>query len=154
MAGRADAARPIIGRSLYARAVFVDTAAFVALANTAEGDRHLAAVECLARIKAQRLPVLTSLPIVYETQRRLLLDVGSEAARVFVENIFDGSMRIARTLEQDEVEARKLIAKYPDLTLTDASGMAVMLRFGIAVCFTFDRHYVQAGFIRIPPFHL
>jgi predicted nucleic acid-binding protein len=39
------------------------------------------------------------------------------------------------------------------LTLTDAANMALMIRLGIAVAFSFDDDFPQAGFIRIPPFH-
>jgi predicted nucleic acid-binding protein len=81
-------------------------------------------------------------------------DLGPVAAARFLEEIYDGSIPIVRTVDADEVEARRLIRMYPDLTLTDASSMAVMARLGIAVCFSFDRHFLQAGFIRIPPFHI
>lgn len=154
MAGRAAAGRPVIGRTLYARAVFLDTGAFLALANTSEGERHTLAVECLKQVLAHRLPFLTSLPVIYEAHRRLLFDIGSEMAREFLDRIFDGSIQIVRALEPDETKGRELIATYPDLTLTDAVSMAIMLRIGVAVCFGFDRHFLQAGFYRIPPFHL
>lgn len=147
--------RPPVGRSLYSRAILLDTGAFLALANPRDNN-HKPAVDCLEAIARQRLPVVVSLPVIYESYRRFLFDLGPQAAKRFIQEIYDGSVNIIRTSEDDELEARRLLERYGNLklTLTDAANMAIMIRFGIAVSFSFDHHYLQAGFIRIPPFHL
>jgi predicted nucleic acid-binding protein len=135
--------------------VLFDTGALLALTNSQDAN-HPRAVECLDAINQHHLPVFVSLPTVYETYQRLLFDLGQNAALRFFGEITDGTVSIIRTVNEDEVEARRLIGRYRDLnlTLTDAANMAIMTRLGIAVSFSFDRHFPQAGFIRIPPFHL
>jgi len=155
MPPRPSGASPSVGRSLYARAVLTDTGAFLALANPRESN-HGYASECLRAIAEHRLPVFVSAPTIYESHRRFLFDFGERAASKFLQEIYGGSVNIVRTVDEDEREARRLLERYKDLnlTLTDAVNMAIMTRFGIAACFSFDIHYLQAGFIRIPPFHL
>ena len=144
-----------VGRTLYSHAVLVDTGAFLALADVKDKN-HKDAVECLKKIAEYRLPLFVPLPIIYESHKRFLFDLGQLAAKRFLNSIYDGSLNIVRTIEEDERQANILLERYKDLklTLTDASSMALMLRLGIAASFSFDRHFLQAGFIRIPPFHL
>jgi predicted nucleic acid-binding protein len=153
-ASQSGSALPI-GKSLYSRAILIDTGALLALANPGDSNRQQA-ITCLNTIKDYRLPVFVSLPTIYESHRRFLFDLGYIVAARFLQEIHDGSVNILRTVEEDEQEAIRLIRRYEalGLTMTDAVNMAVMTRLGIAVSFSFDRHYLQAGFIRIPPFHL
>jgi len=143
------------GKRLYAKAVLIDTGALLALADSKD-IHHLSASDCLKSIAEHRLPVFISIPTIYESQRRILFDLGQQVATQFLDQIYDGSLNIERTVNEDEQEARALIKKYTalKLTLTDAANMAVMMRLGIAMVFSFDRHFLQAGFIRIPPFYL
>jgi len=145
----------LIGKGLSSKAVLIDTSAFLALAKSKD-IHHLAASGCLNLIAKHRLPIFISIPTIYESHRRILFDLGQSSAERFLDRVFDGSANIARTAIEDEQEARKLIGKYTalQLTLTDAANMALMIRLGIAAVFSFDRHFLQAGFIRIPPFHL
>lgn len=143
------------GRSLYSRAILIDTSALLALADPKDNNRQQA-ITCLNTIKDHRLPVFVSIPTIYESHRRFLFDLGQVVAAGFLQNIYDGSVNIVYTIKDDEQEGIRLIERYAGLkiTMTDAVNMAVMIRLGIAVSFSFDRHYLQAGFIRIPPFHL
>lgn len=144
-----------IGKSLYSKAILADTGFFLALTNPKDTN-HQDVVRCLKLISEHRLPMFVSVPTIYESHRRLLFDFGFQVAVRFIQEIYDGSINIIRTIEEDETEARRLIEKYEwlKLTLTDAVNMAIMIRLGIAVSFSFDRHYLEVGFIRIPPFHL
>ena len=144
-----------IGRSLYSRAVLIDTGALLGLADLRDSNRQ-DAITCLNKIKDYHIPLFVSLPTIYESHKTFLFNLGYIAAFRFLQNIYDGSVNIIRTVEDDEREAIRLIRRYEALriTMTDAVNMAVMIRLGIAVSFSFDRHYLQAGFIRIPPFHL
>lgn len=155
MAAGPTGARPPVGRTLYSRAVLLDTSAFLALANPHD-VHHVDSQDCLVLVARNRLPVFVTLPTVYEAHRRFLFDFGQLSADRFLVEVFDGTTNIVRTIEDDEAEARRLIDRYAALalTLTDAVNMAVMVRLSIAAAFSFDRHYLQAGFIRIPPFHL
>jgi predicted nucleic acid-binding protein len=93
-----------VGRSLYARAILADTGAFLALANS-QNNNHHAAVECLKAITRHRLPVFVLLPTIYESYNRFLFDLGQRPANHFIEEIYDGSINIVRTIEEDEFEA-------------------------------------------------
>jgi predicted nucleic acid-binding protein len=141
------------GKRLYAKALLIDTSALLALSKSKD-IHHLAASDCLKSITEHRLPVFISIPTIYEAQRRILFDLGQQVANQFLDQIYDGSLNIERTVNEDEQEARALVKKYTalKLTLTDAANMAVMMRLGIAMVFSFDRHFLQAGFIRIPPY--
>src|SRR5215471_12103030 len=155
MPGAPGGTRLPIGRSLYSRSALVDTGAFLAIANRHD-PHHGEARLCLAKLAQNRIPVFVSLPTVYESHRRFLFDLGQPAGTAFLMRVFDGSVNIVRTIEQDEIEARRLLGRYAalELTLTDAANMAVMVRLGIAAAFSFDGDYLAAGFIRIPPFHI
>ena len=143
-----------IGQSLYAKAVIIDTGALIALANSRDSN-HSEASKCLKLIAKNHFPLYISIPTIYESQRRILFDLGQIASNFFLNRVYDGSLNIERTMDEDEQQARTLINKYDalELTLTDAVNMSVMMRLGIATAFSFDRHYLQAGFIRIPHFH-
>ena len=70
MQANTSAATAFIKLSLYARAVLMDSGAFVALANPA--DQHYAAASaCLAEIVARRPPVVVPMPVVFESYRRI-----------------------------------------------------------------------------------
>lgn len=146
---------PRIGKSLFARAVLIDTGAILSLRN-ARDVHHIDAVECIEAVAGRRLPLFIAIPTIYETQRRILFDMGAAAALDFLNNVFDGSMNVVRNEDADEQEARRLIGRYADLklTLTDAANMAIMDRIGISTVFSFDAHFLLAGYLRIPPFHL
>jgi predicted nucleic acid-binding protein len=133
----------------------MDTGAFLALINPHDTN-HQKATECLNMIARHRLPVFVAVPTIYESYRRILFDLGPRIAKRFLQELYDGSVTIVRTMEEDEREARRLLERYEglQLTLTDSANMAVMARLGIAQVFSFDRHYLQAGFARIPPFSL
>jgi uncharacterized protein len=144
-----------VGKTLYARAVLMDTGAFLALMNS-QNRNHENAVQCSYEIAKHRLPLFVPLPVIYESYKRLLFDMGQAQARRFLKSILSGQYNVVRTVEEDEKTADALIERYKDLglTLTDATSMALMTRLGIAKSFSFDQHFLQAGFIRVPPFYL
>ena len=143
-----------VGSSLYDSVVLIDSGAFIALADRT--DRyHADALECLTRISAHRLPIYAPSPVIFETHRKLLHQIGYWAALRFLRSAYDGSVNIVRPVSGDEMSARALVERYESmaLTLSDAASMAIMTRLGIGVCFSFDYDFVNAGFLRIPPFH-
>jgi predicted nucleic acid-binding protein len=144
-----------IGKSLYSHAILIDTSILLALANP-QTNKDDETIECLDKIRNRHLPIFVSVATILESHRRFLFDFGRMAAARFIENIYDGSVNIIRLIEEDEHEAKRLLSRYEGLgmTISDAVNMAVMTRLGIAVSFSYDRHFLQAGFIRIPPFHL
>jgi predicted nucleic acid-binding protein len=152
---RASSKSSPIGKNLYVRAVLIDTGALLAQANKKD-EHHQEAVECFEKIAKLHLAMYISLPTIYETQRRFLYDLTRGTSDRFLMGVFDGKTNILRTEAADEVAAVDLISRCAsfDLTLTDAVNMALMDRIGIGAAFSFDNHFLQAGFIRIPPIHL
>jgi predicted nucleic acid-binding protein len=145
-----------VPQSIWARSVLIDTGAFVAIAEPGDAH-HESAVDCLEELAERAMPLLVTIPTIYETHRRLLYGPrGRDAARQFLNAAYDGSITVLNTASEDEARALELIDRYWDfsLTLVDAANMAVMERQRIATVFSYDRHFLQAGFIRIPPLFL
>jgi predicted nucleic acid-binding protein len=143
---------PAVPRTLYTRAILVDTGAFVALADGTDAN-HEPARGCIDEIALRRLPVLVPLPVVFETHNRLLHSVGRARARDFLDAVYDGSVNLIRVEAMDEERARQILRRHADvnLTLTDASSMSVMERLGIGSVFSFDADFMIAGFLCVPP---
>jgi predicted nucleic acid-binding protein len=141
-----------IGRTLYGRAILIDSGPLIALANNLD-SKHAVATDCLQRVVAQRLPVLVTRPTIHEAHRRILFDAGFRAAMRFLRAIFDGQTTVVEVINDDVADAIKFITQYEArrLTLTDATSMAVMLRLQVAQVFSFDDDFLIAGFRRIPP---
>jgi uncharacterized protein len=146
--------REPIPRTLYAKAVLVDTGGFVGYYHSRDAH-HDDSVRCFGALGDLRLPVFVHTVTIAETHRRLLYDVGPAVARKFLHDVYNGSFNIIRHTEEDERAAIELIDRYEslNLTLADALCMAVMTARGIGSAFSYDRHFLQAGYIRIPPIH-
>lgn len=143
-----------IGRTIYAKSVFFDTGAFVALYNS-DDHCHVAAKNCIDRIKAAKLPAYVSNVTIIETYKRLLFDKSYSDAVEFLKDIYDGhKFNIIRLNQDDEFEAKKIIERYSDqmFSFADAINFAMMKRYGLLKAFCFDRHYSVFGFVTIPPF--
>jgi uncharacterized protein len=56
--------------------------------------------------------------------------------------------RLLHSARGDEIEAIRWMRKYSDkeISFTDCVSFAMMRRFGIHTAFTFDRHFLDAGF--------
>ena len=136
------------------KAILIDTCALIAISNPRD-KYHTEASECLQQIAEVHYPIYITIPTIHETHRKILFDQGQAVGQQFLVSVFDGSLNIERTIAEDEEYAISLISKYTDqtLTLTDAVSMAVMVRLRIATVFSFDSHFLQVGFNRIPPFN-
>lgn len=124
----------------------------MALRHTADGN-HGPAKTCADRLAADRLPLFVSIVTIAETHNRLTNVAGGREANRFLESVFDGSVNLLRPDADDETAARLLVGRYSYLPLSfaDALNMTLMARHGIAVAFSFDRDFLEAGFLRIPP---
>lgn len=148
----AGADLPVVGHTLYERAVIYDSGAFVALASS-QDQHHAEARACLNTIAADRLPTFVTTATIHESHRRILSLHGQARARDFLASVGDGTVAIVRpTLEEDQV-AIDLIDRYPylELSLTDALTVAVMTSRSIGRVFSFDDHFFRLGALRVPP---
>ena len=95
----------------------------------------------------------TSNLVVAETYIVLLKELRHRAAIEFLERI-KASPRILKicSSENIETEAEGVLAKYSDqeFSYADAVSFVIMKRREIRKAFSFDKHFVTAGFINMP----
>jgi predicted nucleic acid-binding protein len=133
--------------------VFVDTSAFVALANKRDRN-HASARRCLRSLSRSPRPLITSTDIADEVVTLIRMRIGHRIAVEVGEAIFES--RWCRLLEIDSAlreRAWTLFRRYDDQTfsLTDCTSFAVMQSLGIEDAFTFDRKdFAAAGFVPVP----
>jgi len=133
--------------------IFVDTSAYFALIYEKDGN-HEKARNFLELAEKHKLILLTSNFIIAETHVLILRtpSLGYRIAKFFLEDIRTTLNKPERITEEDEERAFEIITKYSDkyFTYTDATSFALMERLGIKRVFTFDNHYNQYGFQKVP----
>ena len=129
------------------QAVFVDTSAYFAIANSAD-ENHPAAVAVWRELVSAARPTATSNHVVAEFHALMVRTFGQPTALDAVDRLVLGSSPILRVSELDEQSAIAILRRYSDktYTLVDAMSFVLMERLGISTAFTFDRHFIQHGF--------
>lgn len=132
--------------------LFVDTGAWVALADEGDGH-HGAAAAVYPRFLASYARLVTTSLVVAETYTLLRAKLGHRAAVRFLDAV-NASPRIERVLATKEIEsaAEDILRQYEDqpFSYADAVSFAVMRHRRIREAFAFDRHFAAAGFVRVP----
>ena len=132
--------------------VFVDTGAWVALADKDDAN-HKKAVAIYPSLLQNQKGFITSNLVIAETYIVLLNELGHRAAIHFLEKI-KASPRILRIYSNDDIErgAEESLRKYgdQDFSYADAVGFVIMRRQKIQKAFCFDKHFTTAGFERVP----
>ncbi len=132
--------------------VFVDTSAWVALADK-DDSHHKEAASSYPSIFKNHKTLVTSNLVIAETYIVLLKELRHKAAIEFLERI-KASPRILKMCSNEniEAEAEGILAKYmdQDFSYTDAVSFVIMKRQKIKKAFCFDKHFVTAGFTNIP----
>ena len=130
--------------------VFVDTSAFLAVIN--RGDRfHQGAADLWQDLINQEERLICNNYVIVETTTLLQRRFGLEAVRAFLEA---ASARLA-VIWLDEIDHRQaltalLAANRRQLSLVDCSAMTTMTTLGIRHIFSFDAHFDDYGFERLP----
>lgn len=132
--------------------LFVDTDAWFALADKSDNCHKKAINVYPGLIKGFHHLTTTNL-VIAETYILIRCSIGHQAAIVFLESI-NTSPRI-RKIYSDRVleeKAEDILRKYQDqdFSYTDAVSFAVMKQYGIKQAFSFDEHFITAGFTLIP----
>jgi predicted nucleic acid-binding protein len=134
------------------RDLFVDTAAWIALANRKD-DHHTPAVEAYPRLLQSYRRLVTTNLVIAETYVNIRQYMGHVAAMTFLDSLAQ-SPRILRIYSDAalESEAQRILRQYADqdFSYTDAVSFASMRQRGIAEAFTFDKHFATAGFTMVP----
>jgi predicted nucleic acid-binding protein len=136
---------------IYDRGILLDSAAVYAIANKRD-KYHTRATAHLNWLKDSKYSLLITNVTIYESYRLILHKLGIKNALVFLNDIFDGSVRIEYVTIEDEMTAKKYLNKYDDQSFTfiDTLNFSVMIRIGIAKIFTFDTHFQVVGFEQMP----
>lgn len=132
--------------------IFIDTSAWVALADT-DDSNHRKAAGNYPSILSEFGRMVTSNLVIGETYILLLKELGHNAAFAFLEKIRT-SPRIVRVYSTEliETEAEALLRKYDDhdFSYTDAVSFVIMKRQKLKKAFSFDKHFLNAGFEVLP----
>lgn len=130
--------------------IFIDTSAFLAI--FAADDRYHEAAQATWRalISAEETLVCNSY-ILVETLTLLQRRLGMDAARAFQFNVLP-SVNIHWIDEQIHERAiTALLARDRRyLSLVDCTAFETMHLYGIVKAFTFDPHYTDHGFVKLP----
>ena len=131
--------------------IFVDSSAWIALANMND-LHHTKAASAYPDVLKNYKGLVTSNMVVAETYVVLRRELGYKSAMEFLDRI-NASPRILKTWSNEniETEAEKMLSMYSDqgFSYTDAVSFVIMKRRKIKKSFSFDRHFVTAGFTNI-----
>ena len=132
------------------RLVFVDTSAHFALANSKDID-HENAQKFFEQLSQESTVLYVSNFIIVETYTLMLRKISRNKAINYIENLIKTS-EIEPIKERDEKRTWEIILKFKDKDFsdTDATSFALMERLGFFEAFTFDDHFEQYGFRRLP----
>ena len=132
--------------------VFVDAGPLFAR-HVRRDQHHAAAVAHWAKLTADRRPLVTSNFVLDEAitllGRRASYAYAADRARPW----FDSSaLTTLRPDADDERAALRWFTQYADqsVSFTDCLSFALMTRHGVRDAFTFDRHFLLAGFLPQP----
>jgi uncharacterized protein len=130
------------------KALFVDTAGWVACSDEADPAHHKAVAARDAWLEAGGVFVTTDY-VADETLTFVRMRLGLDAAEVWWRQV-DGSQRLRWefvSLARAD-KARGLFFRYrdKDFSFTDCTSFVVMRELKLREALTTDRHFVQAGF--------
>lgn len=134
--------------------IFWDTAAFVALGNR-DDDLHAAAVAVSQELAAGRALILTTDAVLTEVVNTFSKAVWHSVAQQLVESLLASvALGLAEIVHIDvDLWQRgwQLFLNRPDKdwSLTDCISFIVMQDRDLTQAFTSDRHFEQAGFLRL-----
>jgi predicted nucleic acid-binding protein len=133
------------------RRVFIDTSAFVALADR-DDHFHQAAAEKLSRLRRERLPQVTTNYVLVETYTRLRRLLGLPATLQFGYGLQRlagaGQLSIAYADPALDEAAWGIFRHYADqsFSFVDCASFAWLQAAGDVLVFAFDEHFSWMGF--------
>lgn len=132
--------------------IFVDTSAWIALVDKDDSHHKEAASSYPSLLKNHR-NLITSNFVIAETYIIILNELSHKLAIDFLEKL-KASPRILKIYSNEDIEAEAepILVKYSDqdFSYTEAVSFVIMKRQKIRKAFSFDKHFVIAGFVNIP----
>ncbi len=134
------------------QAIFIDSGAWVALADTRD-QFHSEAVGVYPRVLQQWKYQVTTELVIAEAYTMIRRRLGHAAGIRFLESLRK-SPRLIKIYCDAALDARAeaILRRYADqdFSFADAVSFAVMQERGIAEAFAFDQHFRTAGFALLP----
>ncbi len=132
--------------------IFVDTGAWFALTDKSD-QYHNQAVEIYPKLLNSYHHLTTTNLVIAESYVLIRRTIGHRPGIAFLKNL-GASPRVIKIYSDSVLEeaAEETLQKYQDqdFSYTDAVSFAVMKQYGIEQAFSFDVHFVTAGFTLIP----
>ncbi len=133
--------------------LFLDTSYLIAVENSDDQYHRTSSKHWRDLLKSSPRPLVTSSYVLVEVvtllnNRRL----HSKAVELGNNLLRSRSFNVVHVDEELFYEAWSYFQKYKDKTYspTDCISFVLMKKLGIAEALTFDRHFVQAGFAKLP----
>ncbi len=126
--------------------VLVDSSGFLAGLNPR--DEHYREARAIwDYLSDRRFRLYTTNFLIAETHSLIIVRIGHQHARTFLQNIARTHITTIRIRASDEQQARDIVLRYTDkdFSLIDAISFVIMQRVGIPYAFTFDHHFSQYG---------
>jgi len=132
------------------RRVFVDTGAWLAIADSSD-EHHASATKTYERLLKNQVALVTTILAVAETQiwLRRSRTGGHEKAMAFLKHVNESPrIKVVYPDARLEAEAKRILRQYADqdFSLADAISFAFMRQDGLTEAFAYDRHFAAAGF--------
>lgn len=127
--------------------VFIDTGAFLALANKPDSLHELTATVYQEAIE-QNATLYTSNYIIDEAVTLIRARVGHRAAVAFIKSLDVSGIKVLRITEGDEHAAREIFIRYKDkeFSFTDCTCFALIDKHSIDAILSLDAHFSQYGY--------
>ena len=132
--------------------LFIDTGAFIAKFLPAD-QFHIKATEIWKQLDKKQSKIVTSNFVLDETLTLLARRSSYEFAAEIAQALYSSeATKIVRPTLETELSALTFFEKFSDqkISFTDCISFVVMANVRIETALTFDRHFVQAGFRRLP----
>ena len=130
------------------RRIFVDTSAWLAVTDTSD-VHHAEAVDIYIRLLNAQCVLVVTILVIAETQIWLRRRFGSDTALAFLKNINESArIEIVYPDAALEKKAKGILRQYADqdFSLADAISFAWLKEAGLSDVFSFDQHFVTAGY--------
>ena len=128
--------------------IFVDTSSWIAVSDRGEAN-HTKAVHIFRQLMNRRGLLVTTNLVIAEAHILLRRRLGQSAAMAFLDSLHQSAhVEIVYPGMEHELEAIRILKQFQDqdFSLTDAISFAVMRKSKITEAFSFDHHFVIAGF--------
>jgi predicted nucleic acid-binding protein len=128
--------------------LFVDTSAWLAL-NDKNDQYHDEAVSKITKVRQQKIQLVTSEYVFDESVTIIRYRISHRAAVAFGDALISSNVASIEDITAEErLKAWVLFKKYrdKDLSFTDCTSFALMVKLKLQKAFSFDDHFKQVGF--------